>query len=203
MVKRGVSLFWFGLILLLIVTVVSCGDSGHSNVTGPAPLSANVSGTWVFSGSITSNNCGYLQGASGFTLGSMDTQTIRVTQTGSNLSAVATGGTLFSRNDTFSGSVNGSGVSLAESNPSVLNTGGCSSVLGGGMEIQRTTETEGSGSVNFTTVQAGGNCAFLGALPCSVVWTGTWARTSATKLEGPEPSRETPMIEQLQQILTR
>jgi hypothetical protein len=204
MVRRRVNLLWFGLIMLILVTMVSCKNGGGSGVTGPSPtLSSNVSGTWTFSGAISSNNCAYLQGDPTFAIGQARTEMIHVTQNGSNLTASHTGGNIFSSSNLFSGTVNGTVFTLAMSNPTMVSGGNCTAALGGGMEVQRTTDTSGSGSVNITTVQAGGDCAFLGALPCSVVYTGTWTRTSTTKLESQEPSRETPMIEQLQQIITR
>jgi hypothetical protein len=200
MVRKGVSFKWFVVVMLMVVTVVSCSGGGDDGPTGPG---SNVSGTWAFSGNITSNNCAYLQGEPVFSIGRSATEMIQVTQTGSSVTASHTGGNIFSSSDLFSGTVNDAVFTLTNSNPTVINAGTCTAAIGGGMEVQRTNDTSGNGSVTVTTAQTGGDCGFVGALPCSVVYTGTWVRTSATKLEGPEPSRETSVIEQLQQILTR
>jgi len=182
---------WLSLVFIVsVLTLASCGggDDGCDPTDPTCPLGSTVAGNWFFSGQVSSNNCTFLQGASGFQLGTSAVESFSVSQSGSALTASPTGsGDIFPGDGRFTGTVSDPLLrqfTLVQTNPIVDAAGNCTYSIGGGAEVTRTTDNPGNGSVNLTVVQVGGNCGFLGPLPCSVVYTGTWSRTTSAKLEG-------------------
>lgn len=155
------------LLALITITLVSC-SSDSSSPTTPS-LGTNVAGTWAFSGQITSNNCSFLQDNPSFQIGVPLSDWFVVTQNGMNLTAVDSVGDL-----AYSGTVSGNSFSMAQTNPSTVDFNGCTVSSGTGLQVDRSTETAGTGSVNITFDALSGNCT--GA--CSVIYLGNWTKTN-------------------------
>jgi len=187
----------FVVLTLMFITIVAC--SGGSGTTRPqTPV---VQGGWSFVGNLSSNTCSFLEGSPGFQIGSFATQSINVVQDNLNVTATVTGGNIFSNESMFTGTVVGAGFTLAESNPNVSTAGGCAYVIGGGMDLPTIEENSGDGSMNLNVVSNGGDCSFLGTLPCSVVYTGSWIQTNSAKHAGVDAGKENSMALRLEQLM--
>jgi hypothetical protein len=189
-------------VVLLGITLTACPDNGGGGVTEPeTPL--DVSGIWYFSGQISENSCNFLQDEPSFQTGVSGREIISVAQNGVNLTAVHTRGNIFGAADTFSGTVIGNSFSLTEDNPSATTVAGCTVSFVGSMEAHGIPEdaTSGNGIVRLTTNHQGGDCSFLGPLPCAVVLTGPWYGSNSAKLSSPESASGASGISGLQESL--
>ncbi len=186
---------WFYVVVALcVITFVSCGDGGDGP-TSPG-LDPNVAGTWLFLGQLSSNNCTALQDVPDFQIGVPLTGQVVVAQNGQNLTAENSSGEL-----TYAGTVSGDSFTLTQTNPLRDTAGSCTFAIGSDIVVNRTSDNSGSGSLSLTTTQISGDCSFLGPLPCSVVSTGSWERTSAAKLENREYSTDISSAQQIQQLI--
>jgi type 1 fimbria pilin len=154
-------------VILTLGLLMSCSDDNDSPTSPLGPV--NVSGTWSFSGQLTKNTCE-------FDTGTSRTGKFTFTQTGSNVSTgrvdhsdLGEGGEgLYFY---YSGTVNGNSVSLAATDPYVLQNGGEVVHFGSGMEIQNISDDSGDGSLNIT-----GQCVQGCSGSCQTIWTGTWTK---------------------------
>lgn len=170
----------------MVVTIMAFGGCGSDGPTGPKNL--NVAGTRLFSGRISENSCLVLQDEPGFQIGVFAIEIIDVTQNEVNLTALPRGGNIFRSDDAFSGTVSGNSFALTMVNPLVSTGGRCTFSIGGSMEVQEIKENSGTGFVRLTTSHQAGNCDVLGPLPCSIVYTGSWRRTSSPKQKSQDPA---------------
>lgn len=189
----------FALLVVVgsLLALNACNKGSH----GPtAPENQNVAGNWGFVGTLTSNSCDFLQDSPDFQPGAVAVEFLTLAQAGTTLNASTSGGgTVFGSGRQFTGSIAGNAFTLAMTNPDVANAGSCTFTIGGGADGTLADETSGNGSVNLTVAHAGGNCAALGTLPCSVVYTGTWLKRDAAKIANPQGSREeTSLVQKIQ-----
>jgi hypothetical protein len=184
-------------VVLMVVTIVAFGGCGGDGPTGPKNL--DVAGTWLFSGRLSENSCLVLQDEPGFQIGVSVTEIIDVTQNEMNLTASTRGGNIFGSDHVFSGTVNGNSFTLTMLDPLVSTGGRCTFSIGGGMEVNEIKDNSGTGLVRMTTSHQAGNCDVLGPLPCSIVYTGSWRRTSSPKQKSQEPADATSGVSRLQE----
>lgn len=185
-----------GLLIVAVVILVSCGGGDNdSSPTGPSitAISSNVSGTWLFTGNITSNTCVHLQTDPLFQIGNSGTETDEIIQNNASLSASNIAGNIFSSTIRFTGTLVKNTLKLSVSNPTSGTNGTCSYSIGGGTENTLVDETSGNGTVTITLAAVSGNCTIFGTLPCSIIHTGTWRKiSSGTGQPNPTPIPTTP-----------
>ena len=160
---------WLTIFLVLILTIlVSCGGDNGSSPTAPLGF-INVAGNWSFSGQMTLNTCRFAWPASA-------TMLISVAQDGQNLRGQITGGNIINQGS-MAGTVTGNSFELVATRPQTQTIDGCTVSFGGGLNVNNIRNNSGTGSINSTVDPVGGDCSGF-QLPCSVVHTGTWTRTS-------------------------
>jgi hypothetical protein len=155
-----------------------------------------MAGTWSFAGRVSSNTCTFLQNVPEFQIGTVYGDRLVVTQNGQNLTAVDSSGEL-----TYAGTVSGNSFTLTLTNPLTDTGGTCTFSTGSGIVVNKTSDNAGDGSWTITTTRISGDCSPIEPLPCSVVITGSWGRTSATKLASQEPSIHA-RFDRLQELLS-
>lgn len=201
--KKSITLFSLYSMVMIFV-LVGCSDGG-GNPTNPRIQNLDVAGKWLFSGSISSNSCSFLQDSSTFQIGSSALEIVNITQDGSNLTASHSSGDIFSTGDTFAGTLNDNAMQLAMSNPIVDGVGSCTYSLGGGMDVtvDSGNPDTGTGSVNLTLARASGSCTSLEPLPCTVTYSGNWFKSSASKLNSQESAEIVSEVDRLQEYLKK
>lgn len=157
---------------LCLITLVSCGGGDDNNNPTTPTLDSNVSGTWLFSGIITSNTCTWRTDR---VIGAEGNTSISITQSGANLTGIIQGGTILSKDGKMAGKVNGNAFGLGWKNPVLGTTNNCTWSYGAGTDVVRTSNAGGTGSVNITYDMESGDCSKI-ALPCQIVWTGSWMK---------------------------
>lgn len=159
------------ILALMLLFVVSCGDDDDDSPTTPS-TPADVAGQWNFTGSITSNDCAWLQ-IPQLAVGLPGTQGINITQTGSALNGQSTGGTFFGAGWNFTGTATSNTFDLSLVDAVNDTIGSCDYSLGGGMRATNISDNSSPGEVFYAINGLGGPCA---GQQCAVMMTGTWTK---------------------------
>lgn len=151
-----------GCLCLLGMMTACGGDDGGSSATSPStPI--NVTGTWNFSGQLSSNTCNTTPAQSAVLA-------IQLFQSGTTVTSsqvVFETGAYF----TYRGSVAGNSLNMAAVDPYVVQGGGMVIHMGSGFAIQNIQNNSGSGSFNLTLAYVQG-----GTGSCQEVWSGSWTK---------------------------
>lgn len=155
--------FVLGCLCLLGMMTACGGDDGGSSATSPStPL--NVTGTWGFSGQLSSNTCNNTSPTQS------RVASIPLSQSGTSVTSSAVifeSGIYF----IYQGSVTGNSLNMAARDPYPFQDGGTVIHLGSGFNIQNIQNNSGSGSFNLTLAYVQG-----GTGSCQQVWSGTWTK---------------------------
>lgn len=162
--KNDKKLVQFVLVCLsLLGMLTACGgDDGGSSATSPStPI--NVTGTWNFSGQLSSNTCNATPAQSYRLI-------VPLSQSGT---AVESAPVVFENGIYFiyRGSVTGNSLNMAAADPYPFQDGGTVIHLGSGFNIQNIQNNSGNGTFNLTLAYVQG-----GTGSCQEVWSGTWTK---------------------------
>lgn len=154
------------VVALLIIIVVSCVGCGGDGGTSPFTV-LDVAGVWNFVGQLTRNTCN-LDAISPISGDITFNQSEAIVNTGRVNLSIERGSTWFFY---YAGTVTGSNVSMAATDPYVYQSGGTVIHFGSGIDIQNIQNNVGSGTLNVT-----GQCIQGCTGSCQTIWTGTWTK---------------------------
>ena len=151
------------VLCLMLLGLVSCSDDDGDSITLSTPI--NAAGVWDFAGQLTKNTC-ELDVTSPISGGITFNQNGSIVNTSTIYLSLTRDDTTW--NFRYAGTVTGKSLSMAATDPYVLQQSGAVIHFGSGIDIQNINNNAGTGSLHLT-----GQCIQGCTGSCQTIWTGT------------------------------